>query len=133
MSRILLIDDDDLVRTMVEKVLTLMGHTVIEARDGREGLERFEDSKAELVITDIVMPEKEGTEVIMELLKLEPTLKIIAISGGGRRSSFDYLRVARHLGAVIVLGKPFSTEALLAAVKESLLDDFPDPLAIPPS
>ncbi|MEO5957891.1 MAG: response regulator [Opitutaceae bacterium] len=86
MARILLIDDDDDVRTVLRLTLIHFGHTVIEARNGREGLELFAEARPELVITDIVMPEKEGLEVIIELRAHRPPVKIIAISGGGRVS-----------------------------------------------
>ena len=101
MARILLIDDDDTVRTMLRLTLVHFGHTVIEARDGKEGLELFQDANVDLLITDIVMPEKEGLEVLMELRKKHPPVKIIAISGG------DYLHMAKLMGAAKVLAKPF--------------------------
>ena len=93
MARILLIDDDDSVRTMLRLTLVHFGHTVIEARDGKEGLELFQNTDVDLLITDIVMPEKEGLEVLMELRKRKhPPVKIIAISGG------DYLHMAKLMG-----------------------------------
>jgi DNA-binding response OmpR family regulator len=116
MTRILLIDDDDSVRTMLRLNLTQFGHTVIEARDGKEGVEKFGASGATLVITDIVMPEKEGLEVLMELRKAHPTLKVIAMSGGGRVSAVDCLHMASLLGAVKVLTKPFAMDELKAAI-----------------
>ncbi len=88
MARILLIDDDDSVRTMLRLTLAHFGHTVIEARNGKEGLELFQHANADLVITDIVMPEKEGLEVLMELRKKHPPVKIIAISGGATISTW---------------------------------------------
>lgn len=120
MARILLIDDDDDVRTVLRLTLVHFGHTVIEASNGRAGLELFQRDGADLVITDIVMPEKEGLEVLMELRKLKPSVKIIAISGGGRGSAADYLHMAKKLGAATVLAKPFASEALMAAVNELL-------------
>jgi DNA-binding response OmpR family regulator len=114
MARILLIDDDDSVRTMLRLTLDHFGHTVIEARNGKEGLELFQHANADLVITDIVMPEKEGLEVLMELRKKHPPVKIIAISGG------DYLHMAKLMGAAKVLAKPFSTNILIAAIDELL-------------
>ena len=114
MARILLIDDDDSVRTMLCLTLTHFGHTVIEARNGKEGLELFQHANADLLITDIVMPEKEGLEVLMELRKKDPPVKIIAISGG------DYLHMAKLMGAAKVLAKPFSTNVLIAAIDELL-------------
>src|SRR5690349_15882016 len=116
MARILLIDDDDLLRTALRLTLAHFGHTVIEARDGKEGMRLFPTAAADLVITDIVMPEKEGLEVLMELRKQRPPVKIIAISGGGRVSPDDYLNTARQMGAARVLAKPFTNEELLATV-----------------
>jgi DNA-binding response OmpR family regulator len=123
MARILLIDDDDDVRAMLRATLTYFGHTVIEARDGKEGLDLFPKANADLLITDIVMPEKEGMEVLMELRKKHPPVKIIAISGGGRQNASDYLHVAKLMGATRVLAKPFSNEALMAMINELLPDD----------
>src|SRR6185295_3799520 len=100
MPRILLIDDDDSVRTMLRRTLAHFGHTVIEARNGKEGLELFHSSEVDLIVTDIVMPEKEGLEVLMELRKKQTAVKVIAISGG------DYLHMAKLMGAAKVLAKP---------------------------
>jgi len=120
MARILLIDDDDLVRRALRHVMVKNGHTVIEAANGKEGLDLFKSAQADLVITDIVMPGKEGTEVLIELRKKTPPVKVIAISGGGRQGTADYLTVAHHLGAAKVLAKPFSGEQLLSAISELL-------------
>jgi YesN/AraC family two-component response regulator len=83
MARILLIDDDDSVRRVLRLMLGQFGHFVIEARNGTEGVELFMEANADLVITDIVMPEKEGLEVLKEIRKLSPAVKIIAIPGVG--------------------------------------------------
>jgi YesN/AraC family two-component response regulator len=120
MARILLIDDDETVRTILYLTLVHAGHEVIEARNGREGLEKFRQDVVDLVITDIVMPEKEGFEVLMKIRKKNPTLKIIAISGGGLHNAAHYLQTAKLLGAAKVLAKPFSNETLMAAVNELL-------------
>jgi len=125
MARILIIDDDDDVRTMLSLTLTQFGHSVIEARDGKEGLQRFAETNPDLVITDIVMPEKEGLEVLMELRKKQPAPKVIAISGGGRQSTSDYLRAAKYMGASRVLEKPFSQEALFEAINDLLAGAAP--------
>ena len=117
MARILLIDDDDSVRSMLRLTLAYFGHTVIEARKGKEGLELFQHANADLLITDIVVPEEEGLEVLMELRKRQPPVKIIAISGG------DYLHMAKLMGAAKVLAKPFSTNVLMAAIDELLPGD----------
>ena len=132
MARILLIDDDDSVRSMLRKTLVHFGHTVIEASNGKEGLELLPGANADLLITDIVMPEMEGLELLMEVRKRHPPLKIIAISGGVRHGAAgDYLHIAMHLGAAKVLAKPFSTEVLLAAVNELVAGG--EPAAQPPA
>jgi YesN/AraC family two-component response regulator len=125
MARILLIEDDESVRTILYLTLVHVGHEVIEARNGREGLDRFRETKPDLVITDIVMPEKEGFEVLMKIRRKNPALKIIAISGGGLHNAAHYLHTAKLLGAAKVLAKPFSNEELMAAVNELL--ELPTP------
>lgn len=123
MSRILVIEDDPLTREWLESLLSRNGYVVDLASNGREGLEQFELHQAELVITDIVMPEKDGIETITDLKRLRPGVKVIAISGGERRPagvSRDYLNSAKLLGANRALQKPISNEDLLAAVREML-------------
>ncbi len=110
-------------------MLRLAGYTVIEACDGKVGLELFRQINVELVITDLVMPEMEGFEVLAELRKKRPPVKMIAMSGGGRHSAADNLRMASHLGAT-VLSKPFTNDGLLAAVEE-LLSGAPTPAQEP--
>jgi CheY-like chemotaxis protein len=117
-AKILLIDDEDAVRSHLRQALAGAGHTVIEARDGREGLELFEHVGADLVITDIVMPEKEGIEVLLTLRKVLPPVKIIAMAGGRRESAAAYLHMATLLGAAKVLEKPFAAGVLIAAIAE---------------
>jgi DNA-binding response OmpR family regulator len=129
MARILLIEDDDSVRTLLFLTLGHFGHTVIEARNGKEGLDLFKSASVDLVITDIVMPEKEGFEVLMKLRKKNASMKIIAISGGGPHNAAHYLQTAKLLGAAKVLAKPFSNETLMAAVNELL--ERPTPKAEP--
>jgi CheY-like chemotaxis protein len=122
MSRILLIGDDDAVRTVLTKMLVASGHTVVEARNGKEGLALAPETKADLLITDLVMPEMEGFEVLMALRQKHRKLKIIAISGGGRFSADDYLKTAEALGADRILAKPFSHEVLITTVNELLAE-----------
>jgi DNA-binding response OmpR family regulator len=131
MARILLIDDNDVFRTMLRQTLTHFHHTVIEARNGKEGLKLFSSARADLVITDLVMPETEGLEVLIELRKAHPAAKLIAISGGGRGSGTDYLHMAAKLGANRVLTKPFHHEALLAVINELLATGEPVPAPAP--
>jgi len=120
MARILLIEDDDLVRNMLSLTLTHFGHTVIEAKNGKEGLQLFPQVNADLLITDLVKPEKEGFEILLELRNHRPPVKIIVISGGLRGETANYLEMAKRLGAAKALAKPFSNVALLAAIDEVL-------------
>jgi CheY-like chemotaxis protein len=120
MPKILLVDDDDALRKMLRLMLTKMGHVVREARDGQAAVEMCGQEVPDLVLTDIVMPGQEGLETIFTLRHSNPSLKIIAMSGGGRISSGDYLQIAKSLGAKRVLAKPFSSEELSAAIGETL-------------
>jgi CheY-like chemotaxis protein len=120
MARILLIDDDAALRTVLREILVHFGHTVIEARNGTDGLALFQQAPADLLITDIVMPEKEGIEVLMALRSKRPPVKIIAISGAGPDSGAGYLQTAKLMGVAKVLAKPFSADALMAAINDLL-------------
>lgn len=120
MPRILVIDDEEPIRATLRKALTRLGHTVIEAANGKEGLRKFALHGADLVITDLMMPEMEGLEVLMSLKAQYPDVKVIAISGGGRLGSSDNLRMAKHLGASRVIPKPMSLAELTQAVDELL-------------
>jgi len=112
MARILLVDDDAPFRKMLRITLGQFGHEVTEAQDGREAMRRLSDVSPDLIITDLVMPEKEGLELITELRAKHPQLKIIAMSGGGRVNAVDYLKIAKRLGVDGVLAKPFSSDEL---------------------
>jgi len=125
MARILLIDDDDDVRTLMRLTLVRLGHDIIEARDGVEGLKIFEPAETDLVITDILMPEKEGIEVMIELKARNPAVKVIAVSGGGRIAATNYLQMAKIVGAAKVLAKPFDSKELAAAINEVLSPSGP--------
>jgi CheY-like chemotaxis protein len=120
MARILIIDDDDRVRWIVHEILERAGHEIIEASNGVEGIKMYRAKPTDLVITDIIMPEKEGMEIISELRAEFPGVKIIAVSGGGEHGEADYLEIAGKLGAQRVLSKPFVFEDLLKAVTEVL-------------
>jgi CheY-like chemotaxis protein len=117
MTRILIIDDEAPVRSVLRQILEKEGYEVIEAEDGEIGMKRYREHPADLVITDILMPEKEGIETILALRKVSPDIKIIAISGGGRTRKLDVLPLAKMFGAVRTLAKPFTRDDLLAAVK----------------
>jgi len=97
---------------MLRKMLLRMGYEVIEARNGSEALEIFQRDPVDLVMTDIIMPEKEGLETIGALKRKHPGVKIVAMSGGGRGSATEYLKVAIMMGADRTIRKPFSNENL---------------------
>jgi CheY-like chemotaxis protein len=116
MARILIIDDDKMVLNMLRQVLEGAEHTVVEAPNGEVAMRLWREQPADLIITDILMPEKDGLEVIRELRRECPTVKIIALSGGSRKVHFDALDVAKRFGAMSTLEKPFELKTLLASV-----------------
>jgi DNA-binding response OmpR family regulator len=115
-AMILLIEDEPAVRETVRQVLASEGHDVICASDGRKGVDLFRKSVFDLVVTDIIMPEKEGIQTISEIRAINPRARIIAMSGGGRVGSTDFLSVASKLGANDTIAKPFDPEDLIAKV-----------------
>lgn len=120
MARILIIDDEDTVRGALFTLLQREGHDVEFAENGNVGIQKFSESTFDLVITDIVMPEKEGIETIKDLRAMSPDVKIIGISGGGRSGNSGFLEMAFRLGANNTLSKPFSRKNLLHAVNDCL-------------
>jgi DNA-binding NtrC family response regulator len=120
MARVLIIDDEEQVRKLIGEVLEEAGHEVVEARNGREGMKLYEANPADLVITDLVMPEQEGLETITGLRRRFPAVKIIAISGAQQKLDLDLLYVAEKLGALRTLEKPFEMQKLVALVEELL-------------
>lgn len=114
--RILLVDDDDLSRGTIHQMLERGGHDVVSSGSGSEALALFRTDRHELVVTDLIMPDTDGLELIQELRKLDPAVKILAISGGGRVNANEYLTVARKFGAAAVLAKPFSNQELKDAI-----------------
>src|SRR5882724_6422130 len=99
MARILLIDDDPMVRHTIRHILIAEGHDVTIAQEGKTALELFRSSFFDLVVTDIIMPEKDGIEIIKEMRGMRGTVRILAISGGGRIGNTDFLKIAEKLGA----------------------------------
>ena len=122
-KRILVIDDEDLIREVVKEMLEAEGYVVSTAANGREGLRLYRKEPADLIITDIFMPEMEGLETIRELLRSSPKVKIVAISGGGEKGMLSFLSHAKRFGAVQTLEKPFSREELLTIVSELLTQE----------
>jgi CheY-like chemotaxis protein len=124
MARILIIDDDADLRTTLQEILEQAGYEVVEVSDGREGLQRYLGASVDLVITDLLMPEREGVETISALRQLNPQVRIIAMSGGGQTGRMNFLQVAAVLGAQRTLHKPFNRHTLLEAVRD--LTQSPD-------
>ncbi len=120
MATILLIEDDDIFRDMLASALEHTGHAVRHASNGGEGLRLYRENPSDLVITDIVMPEKEGLATIRELLRDFPSARIIAMSGGLTYDPNLYLHMAEKLGAHAVLAKPFLLSDLIKAVDAAL-------------
>ena len=120
MTAILVVDDQKELRTVVRRVLTEANYEVAEAEDGEAALAAFRASPPALVITDIIMPGKEGIEVIATMKRERPEVKVLAISGGGRTHVMDFLAIARKAGADAALEKPFRKSDLLARVVELL-------------
>jgi DNA-binding response OmpR family regulator len=115
--KILVIDDDGMVRRMVSRILRSEGHEVVIAEDGKRGMTMFRKERPQLVVTDIVMPEQEGIETILAMRRDSPGVKIIAISGGGTIGDLDVLKMAQILGADDVIAKPFRAHDLLSRVR----------------
>jgi CheY-like chemotaxis protein/ectoine hydroxylase-related dioxygenase (phytanoyl-CoA dioxygenase family) len=117
-ARILVVEDEENIRKIYRGMLENSGHEVFEAPDGKEGVRLFRQMHPDLIITDILMPHKDGVETIRELRRDFPNVQIIAVTGA--RGSFNRLPAARHLGAQHVLSKPFTLQDLQNAVEEAL-------------
>ena len=118
LARILIVDDDPLIREMLATVLRDAGYETTCAADGREALELFDASPADLVIADILMPDGDGMQAIRKLRRRRPGIKVLAISGGSEMESARYLRAAESFGATRTLVRPFDNRQLLDAVRE---------------
>lgn len=120
MAHILIIDDDVQIREMLRQMMEREGYEVLDAANGKVAIRIQREKPADLIITDLIMPEKEGIETIRELKQDFQDIKIIAISGGGRIGPQEYLHLAEMLGAQRTFTKPIEREALLEAVRELL-------------
>jgi DNA-binding response OmpR family regulator len=120
MATVLVIDDELFMLDFVRKILEAAQHKVLVAATADSGLEAYRMHKPDLVITDLIMPDKDGLETIQELRKENPATRIIAISGGGRSGYTNALEAAKAFGARETVRKPFSPNVLLAAVKRVL-------------
>jgi CheY-like chemotaxis protein len=120
MARILIVDDEVQIRILLRQILEKEGYEVDEAGDGKMAITKFQESPFDLVILDLIMPEKEGIETIIELKKRFKDTKIIAISGGGRVGPENYLKSAERLGAAYAFTKPVENGDLLTAIQKLL-------------
>lgn len=123
MANIVVIDDDADIRLLLERFLVKQGHKVFTAPDGKKGLCVMKEVEPELVITDIMMPDTDGLEVLMEIRKQHVDIPVIAVSGGMRALPIDFLTHARMLGARQVFRKPVMLDDLLLAVNQLLNED----------
>ncbi|MFC1673867.1 response regulator [Pseudomonadota bacterium] len=120
MEQVLIIDDDELVRFTLREIMETFGHQVTEARNGREGIAIFKTGQFDIILTDIVMPEMDGIEVIQEIRQRDMSVPIIAISGSGGAFKMQHLEIARKAGATKIMSKPFKPDELINAVEECL-------------
>jgi len=120
MARILLIDDDSSVQLLFHQYLTSAGYDVVQAENGLEGMARLHEQKPDLIITDIMMPEMDGLEILQAVRKEYDDLPVIAISGGMRNAPINFLPHAKVFGACHVFEKPVPLDVLLSAVKNLL-------------
>jgi CheY-like chemotaxis protein len=120
MARILIVDDEPDILVILDRMLRKMNHETVLAGNGKEAVRRLQECTVDLVITDLIMPESEGIETIAQIRKRWPSVKIIAMSGGGRQSPVPYLAVAATLGADATLAKPFERSDLSAALRHVL-------------
>jgi DNA-binding NtrC family response regulator len=120
MAQILIIDDEVTIRDLLIKILEREGYETMNASNGKEGVKLYRENPVDLVITDLIMPEKEGIETIMELRRDFRDVKIIAMSGGGKIDPETYLQIAKTLGAIETLAKPFDLKKVLKTVQELL-------------
>jgi len=120
LKRILVVDDEAQIRTMLTQMLELEGYEVHTAENGEDGLALVGRYTFDLVITDMIMPVKDGLKFIMELVRDYPDLKVLAISGGGAIKAERYLTMASYLGDIATLEKPFKREVLLDLVSKQI-------------
>jgi CheY-like chemotaxis protein len=118
--KVLIVDDTPSDRVILKSYLSQLGHEVVEAENGKTALKTIENQRFDLVISDVIMPEKDGIEVLSAVKKDHEGIKIILISGGGHGSAGEYLEVAKVLGADEILSKPFSMDELKSVIERAL-------------
>ena len=122
MAHILVADDQEKVRNILKSLFERDGHTVVLATNGKEALQSYQEQPAEIVVTDILMPDMEGIETIRELKRINPNVKIIAMSGGGTIEANEYLEMAVLFGAKQTISKPFDVLEMLEALRSCIED-----------
>jgi CheY-like chemotaxis protein len=120
MPGVLIVEDDKELREMLKLSLLRRNFTVLEAENGKEAIAHFKPLITDLVVTDLIMPEEDGLKVIIKLRELKPSIRIIAVSGGGKVGPGSYLNLAKALGADAIYSKPFSTNVLIAKIEQLL-------------
>ncbi|MGD0341127.1 MAG: response regulator [Bacteroidales bacterium] len=120
MPGILIVEDNRELREMLKESLTRKRFTVQEADNGKDAIIHFKPGVTDLVVTDIIMPEEDGLKVIMTLREIKPSIKVIAISGGGKAGPASYLNMAKALGADAIYYKPFSVNEMIGKIEELL-------------
>jgi CheY-like chemotaxis protein len=120
MPGILIVEDDEELREMLGVAFGKRKFTILEAANGKDAILHFKPAVTDLVVTDLIMPEEDGLKVIMKLRELKPSIKVIAISGGGKVGPGSYLNLAKLLGADAVYSKPFSLNVLIRKIEELL-------------
>jgi two-component system, chemotaxis family, chemotaxis protein CheY len=120
MPTVLVIEDEDYIRSLMREMLTPNGYEVREAENGVEGVKMYKQNPASVVLLDMFMPEKDGLETLRDLLRIDPRVRVVAMSGGGKHSHVQILKPASLMGAIHVLLKPFTRDDLLAALCRAL-------------
>ena len=120
MARILIIDDEAMIRDLLVNILERQGYETITASGGKDGIKIYRENPTDLIITDLLMPEKDGLETIMDLRREFHDVKIIAMSGGGKVDPETYLQIAKTMGAIETIAKPFDRKELLKTIREIL-------------
>jgi DNA-binding response OmpR family regulator len=116
MKKIVIVEDDQVIRESLKEFLEINGYEVMAIESSIDLLQKISSFKPDILITDIIMPDKDGIEIIIETKKYLPNIRLIAISGGGRIDSESYLNTAKYLGADATLKKPFSHKELLDCI-----------------
>lgn len=124
MTAILIVDDEQDVRELIQEILENARYQTLTASNGTEALKIYAEEHPDLMITDLLMPEKDGIETIIELKRIDPNAKIIAISGDGMFNPIFLLHIAKKLGAEAAILKPINRDELLSTVRNSLLDSY---------